>query len=122
MMLADSLELDQPHTEVARSSWIMSSMILTGEIMGTGVLGLPYAASRLGWLLGLGSCGFFALTATYSGLLLSRTRSLYADKDASSYADLALLTVGPRFAHFTRACILVTWAAMLPYYLLSSRL
>ena len=35
-----------------RSSWLHSSTIIVAEIMGTGVMGLPYAAARLGWGLG----------------------------------------------------------------------
>ena len=120
MLTIDSMELDsirsrEEHT-VARSSWVMTASILTGEIMGTGVLGLPHACANLGWFLGIAACLLFGCTAIYSGFLLSRVRE---DYDAvTSYADLALSLGGKVFAAFTRAAIILTWALLLPYYMI----
>ena len=36
-----------------RSSWWHSSAVIIAEIMGTGVMGLPFAAAGLGWILGM---------------------------------------------------------------------
>ena len=106
------------HTE-RRSEWWQSAAVITGEIMGTGVLSLPYACSRLGWALGLSSALGFGATAVYSGLLLSTCRNhLYPD--ATSFADLAGATGGRRFATFTRVAIAVGWACILPYYLVAA--
>jgi hypothetical protein len=38
-----------------RSSWLQTTFVVTAEVMGAGVLGLPLAVGRLGWLLGIGS-------------------------------------------------------------------
>ena len=107
----------QPALVVGRTPWPMSSMIMVGEIMGTGILGLPFACSRLGWILGLAASVLFGLTAIYSGVLLARVRNDFFP-EATSYADLAHLMVGPVFGSFTRGAIIVTWALLLPYYLL----
>jgi len=103
--------------ELRRSSWRHSALILTGEIMGTGVLGLPYACSRLGWVLGLGSSVFFAGTAVYAGRLLARVRNDHHPR-ASSYAEVAHAQFGPRFGGATRVAILATWTLLLGYYLI----
>lgn len=109
---------DAHHEEgVARSSWPMSALIMVGEIMGTGILGLPYACSRLGWVPGLVACVMFGITAVYSGVLLARVKNDFFP-GADSYGDLAHATVGPIFGGFTRGAIVLTWALLLPYYLI----
>jgi amino acid permease len=87
--------------------------------MGTGVLSLPYACARLGWVLGIGSAIVFGFTAIYAGMLLSKCRNeLFPE--ATSYGDLALVTGGKYFGKFTRAAILIGWACILPYYLVAA--
>ena len=39
----------------AASHWWRSAAVITGEIMGTGVLSLPTACARLGWVMGMSS-------------------------------------------------------------------
>jgi len=90
---------------------------MVGEIMGTGILGLPYACSRLGWVMGLVACVMFGATAIYSGVLLARVKNDFFP-GADSYGDLAHATVGPVFGGFTRGAIVLTWALLLPYYLI----
>ena len=87
--------------------------------MGTGVLSLPFAASRLGWGLALSSCVGFALCAAYSGLLLARARRDFYS-GAGSYAEMAVLTSGASFGLFTRAAICLNWSLLLPYYMLAT--
>ena len=114
-----ALPFSVPHDPVVnRSGWPRTVVIITAEVMGAGVLGLPFDFARLGWVLGLAACLFFATTAVYAGLLLARVRcSLYPG--VCSYGEVAQLAVGPRFGAFTRACVYSTWAMYLPYYLLT---
>lgn len=101
-----------------RSEWTQSASMLMAEIMGTGVLGLPAAMANLGWVVGVISSLVFGVLSVYAALLLSRVRNeLYSS--AESFADLALSTGGKDFAVFTRGTVLVTWATLLPYYLLA---
>ena len=37
-----------------RTSWLGTGMLITGELIGAGVMGLPYAASKLGWVVSIG--------------------------------------------------------------------
>ena len=60
----------------------------------------------------------FALTAMYAGVLLARVRN-YLQPNCVSYADLGAAIIGRRFAILTRCCTTVTWALLLPYYLLT---
>ena len=46
--------------------------MITGEIMGTGVLGLPAAMANLGWVVGVISSLVFGVLSVYAALLLSR--------------------------------------------------
>uniref|UniRef100_A0A7S0LSH9 Amino acid transporter transmembrane domain-containing protein n=1 Tax=Coccolithus braarudii TaxID=221442 RepID=A0A7S0LSH9_9EUKA len=105
--------------KVHRSSWQQTTLVVTAEVMGAGVLALPYAFSKLGWLLGVLSCTLFAATAIYAGVLLARVRN-FMYPAAVSYADLAMQIVGPRFSAFTKACCLSTWGLLLPYYLITA--
>jgi amino acid permease len=106
---------------VNQSHWLQTTLLLIAEVMGAGVLGLPYAFARLGWVLGLVSCVLFAGTAAYAGLLLRRVKGFLCPT-AVSYTDVAIELVGPKFGSFTRACVLTTWALLLPYYLLTCSL
>ena len=96
-----------------------SSFILMAEIMGAGLLGLPYAMSRLGWVVGLAVSVGGAFFCTYSGILLWRVRHELGYGEAESYYDVALGTGGPLFGSLVRAIVYVSWAAVLPYFLLA---
>jgi vesicular inhibitory amino acid transporter len=94
-------------------------MLMIGIIMGTGVMGLPAAMAKLGWVLGLGSIVVFGLFSAYAALLLSHTRNTHYPQ-VNSFADLATEVVGPRFGALTRVLIIANWASLLPYYLMAA--
>jgi hypothetical protein len=100
-------------------SWHHATLIIVGEVLGTGIMGLPSAMVPLGWVCGLGSCVLFAGTAVYSGVLLSRVRSMYPG-GALGYADVAHRLFGRRFGCFTNCAILFNWFFLLPYYLMAA--
>ena len=59
---------------------IQSNMVvflLLGDIIGTGVLELPVAMKKLGWVLGTVLILFLSVPNFYTGLLLSRLRACY---------------------------------------------
>eukprot|EP00040_Diaphanoeca_grandis_P004231 m.27660 g.27660 ORF g.27660 m.27660 type:complete len:451 (+) comp15786_c1_seq1:172-1524(+) len=101
-----------------KTTWIGSTQILLGLIMGSGTLGLPYALSQLGWYLGVLLCVAFGIFAVYSGLLLSRMCNRY-HPEVEGFADAADAIIGKRFAGFTRWAIWMNWLFLLPYYLMS---
>lgn len=107
-------------TDIMRkSSWVDSTFILLGCIMGSGTLGLPAAMSTLGWYMGIIVCVIFGFFAVYSGLLLSRVRNLFCP-EVEGFCDVALIVSGPRFEGFTRWAIWMNWLFLLPYYLMAS--
>ena len=122
--MLDHLTLEEGSTDHVtpserRSHWWRSAAVITGEIMGTGVLSLPNACARLGWVMGMSSSVLFGCTALYSGRLLSVCKNrLYPH--ATSFSDLAHATGGPRFALVTRGALMTGWAMILPYYIVAA--
>lgn len=109
------------HDEMSRrqTPWIFTSFLVAGEIVGTGVMGLPFACAQLGWVLGMGATVVFGIFAWYSGVLLARVRNdLYPN--VRSYAEAALLTGSPLFGRVTELAIWSNWTLLLPYYLMAS--
>lgn len=111
--------VDNHEHELRQSGWVASSLIVAGEVMGTGVMSLPHACAGIGWIPGVISLVLFGACAVYTGLLLSFVRNSWYPT-ANSYKDLANLTYGPRFAKFTEWGVLVYWAALMPYYLMAA--
>eukprot|EP00037_Helgoeca_nana_P015155 m.141856 g.141856 ORF g.141856 m.141856 type:complete len:467 (+) comp22887_c0_seq1:244-1644(+) len=105
--------------EMQKASWIDSTFILIGLIMGSGTLGLPHAMAQLGWVAGITVCVLFGLAAVYSGLLLSSVRNNFC-REAENFADIATTVSGPWFGGFTKWAIWVNWAMLLPYYLMAT--
>lgn len=90
---------------------------------GAGALAFPGSAAILGWAISMSAMVIFGFCSSYAGVLLSRCKSkLFADKNVSGYADLAALTVGPRFGTFTRVMIVGNWALLVPYYVVTASL
>ena len=67
--------------------------MITSIILGLGVLGIPLAFSRLGWVLGILAVGVGATGAVYSGLLIGRVvatvTTLKQGAHPKTYASLA---------------------------------
>ena len=67
--------------------------MITSIILGLGVLGIPLAFSRLGWVLGILAVGVGATGAVYSGLLIGRVvatvTTLKQGARPKTYASLA---------------------------------
>ena len=104
--------------ETGHSTVLQTAAMLTGEVMGTGVLSLPYACVALGWVLGIGASVLFAAAAAYAGVLLSRVRNGFFPQ-AASYADLAGATMGDGARRLTRVIVLGSWSLLLPYYMMA---
>ena len=50
-----------------RTTWYNAAFILVAELVGTGVLGLPYTFATVGWIPGVALLFVFAGLAFYSG-------------------------------------------------------
>ena len=74
------------HREKA-NAWTNTAMLLIADIVGTGVLSLPYAFSRLGWAGGITVLLLCYPINVYTGVLLSRMRTAFP-ADCSTYGTL----------------------------------
>ena len=69
------------------NAWTNTAMLLIADIVGTGVLSLPYAFSRLGWAGGITVLLLCYPINVYTGVLLSRMRTAFP-ADCSTYGTL----------------------------------
>jgi len=112
-------DVPHAHDSVRRSQWYHTCVVIMAEVIGAGVLGLPYATARLGLACGVMAALLFGAAALYSGLLLVRTKHDLGQHEANSYNDLGHALGGKTFGRMTGGVVLVTWAMMLPYFLLA---
>jgi amino acid permease len=105
-----------------RTSVLGTTFILLSEIMGTGVLGLPFVAVSLGWTATMISIPLFAIFAAYSGYQLRSVKVLLGEKslNVSSFADAGRELIGSRFGTFTSFCMLLNWGALAIYMLIAT--
>ena len=108
------------HKSVRRSRWYHTSPVILAEVMGAGVLGLPYATARLGLVYGVLTSLICGAVAFYAGMLLVRVKHDLGQSEANSYEDLACALGGEAFGRLTGVVVRVAWAMLLPYFLLAS--
>jgi len=101
-----------------RTPWYGTVIILLSEVMGTGILSLPYSAVSLGWVVSLCALPIFAAFAAYSGLLLAFVKRDYPE--FKSFADASRDLVSPAFGSFTKACMILNWGALAVYFLIAT--
>lgn len=102
----------------ARTPWYWTSIIMLADVLGTGILSLPYAAAVLGWACSLVCITIFALLANYSSVLLSKVQQMHPH--FTSFAIAATELGGPRFGKFTQICILLNWGSLAVYFLVAA--
>ena len=89
-----------------QSEWWRTAVLMVAQMMGTGVLGLPYAFAQLGVVPALAALLALALGAVYSGTLLGRLR--LAVPHARVYADLGGAALGEGGRAFV-GCVAASW-------------
>ncbi|EME27927.1 amino acid transporter, AAAP family [Galdieria sulphuraria] len=73
--------LRRPHL-----SWWRCVFLILGDIMGAGILAIPYALATMGWLLGILFLVLMCLVYVYCGILLYRMRLMIPQ--IRTYGDL----------------------------------
>lgn len=73
-------------------TWQSSASVLVAEVIGVGVLGLPFVFLKLGWLTALVAMLLFGISNLYGGLLVHRL--FLQNPTATKFSDLGL-AVGP---------------------------
>jgi hypothetical protein len=108
-----------PSEGANKYAWPAAVAIITGEIVGTGVMGLPRAMADLGWVYGITVCLVGSAVSYFTGSLLAQIRNeLYPQ--GSSYADLASEFGGEGWHKFTDLAIKMNWFLLLPYYVVGA--
>ena len=74
------------HEAFRNTEWYGASLLLLADIVGSGVLALTGAFSKLGWILGFAILLICAPLNFYTGILLSRIRRFYPK--ATTYGAL----------------------------------
>jgi len=91
------------------------------SFVGAGLLGLPYAFSRSGWLLGAMCLAVVSVGNVYAMLLLVKCRKrLEADGyvGIKGYGDLGREVLGPRGEVLVNVCLVVSQAGFATAYLI----
>lgn len=81
--------------------WKVLALILTGDLLGTGLLTVPHAYSQLGWVPATGAITALFLLTTYTGLRLHSLRT----PGISSYAGLFQAHLGPGGRLYAAFCV-----------------
>jgi amino acid permease len=102
----------------ARTAWYQTSLLLLSEVMGAGVLGLPFVAVTLGWTMTMIALPLFALFSAYSGYQLKVVKMKYPE--LTSFADAGHTLVGPRFGAFTKYAMLLNWGCLAVYFIIAT--
>lgn len=86
--------------------WRAASATVTAIILGLGVLGIPEAFAKVGWVLGFFLLILSASGAVYSGLLIEEICAVVSSSEAGrplTYGDLGRAAYGSRGEAVTRA-------------------
>lgn len=86
--------------------WMQACVLISADMLGTGVLGVPGALHSLGWIAGITLLVAFYPLNLYTGLLLERLRRLAPS--AVALADIAEATLG-------RIPSMLAWAGVFTY-------
>jgi len=99
-MLKEENDVQNDHART--STWWHSALLVVADVVGTGVLSLPYAFSRLGWVPSLILLAVNLFFGVYSGILLSRMATVFPN--ASTFGmlgDLFFNRIGALFGYIS---------------------
>lgn len=91
------------------------------SFVGAGLLGMPYAFSRSGWLLGSVTLSAVSFANIYSMLLLVKTRKKLEEKGHTNirgYGDLGRVVLGPRGEMFVNLCLVISQVGFATAYII----
>lgn len=91
------------------------------SFVGAGLLGLPYAYSRSGWLLGSVALGLVSTGNVYAMLLLVKCRKKLEARGLTGingYGDLGREVLGPRGEVLVNVCLVVSQTGFATAYLI----
>jgi len=86
-LFESSRHLSRHWTLARENNWIQTTFLLLADVVGTGVLGLPYAFKRLGWIPGIAAMVIFYFAGQYTGKILCKL--IVAFPEAATLGELA---------------------------------
>lgn len=98
------------------SSWVQTCFLLLAEVVGTGVLALPYNFTKLGIPLGVGLLVVCSVLNLAAGWLLWRLQQSLPN--VTTFSDVAVIVYGPRAQTLVGTLLLVTLFLVMGNYLL----
>lgn len=102
-----------------RYHYMFAAFLIVGYILGTGVLVLPYAMVKLGYVMGFAVSLLFALISSYIGVLMGRLRNDFFPQ-CLSYKMLARHCVGPRLESALEFLTCINWFMSMALYILTA--
>ena len=96
---------EKKHHQTGKASWERVTFVIITSFLGAGVLSLPYAASRLGWVI-----FFVSLIVVAVGSVVSSDcygRLYQVQPKAKVFADIAREVYGKRFERIFRVAVYV---------------
>jgi len=91
------------------------------SFVGAGMLGLPYAFSKSGWLLGTITVFSISAINVYAMLLLVKTRQKLESqghKDIFGYGDVGRIVAGNKGETFVNACLVISQVGFATAYII----
>jgi len=101
---------------VRQTGWVNCVFIILADLIGTGIMGLPYTFSKLGWLVGSIILLFFGVLTWYSGFLLWRLHMTYPS--GITYGDMAEAVSGKTLKWVAFVIVYVYFFLKIANYLL----
>lgn len=91
------------------------------SFVGSGMLGMPYAFSQSGWLLGVICLGVISALNVYSMLLLVKTRRQLESKGNTGiegYGDIGRIIAGAKGERFVNICLVISQVGFATAYII----
>lgn len=91
------------------------------SFVGSGMLGMPYAFSRSGWVLGILCLGVISALNVYAMLLLVKTRRNLESKghtDIEGYGDVGRVISGTNGERFVNICLVISQLGFATAYII----
>jgi len=116
------LVIDRPHGHEPGSATPKQVVVnIFISFVGSGILGMPYAFSQSGWLLGVIVLGTMSSLNVYAMLLLVKTRRHLESKGHTGiegYGDVGRVVSGDRGERFVNICLVISQVGFATAYII----
>jgi len=122
--LSGSDDSDGDHGEFGAPGTATKKQVVVNifiSFVGSGMLGMPYAFSQSGWLLGVICLGVISALNVYSMLLLVKTRRQLESKGHTGiegYGDIGRIISGERGERFVNICLVISQMGFATAYII----